>query len=197
MYLIARRSSASAVNAVTATGTSWMVSSRLRAVTVTAPSVVASDRVAVSGGAWTVVSCAHAAGASSAPATATARVVRLKRLRPISSSPRERMRTGGQSAIAGKTRGTVTAVAAVPSDNARGRRARRDFVPTEVGKGSHGIPDRAGGAGLPDAGRVPRLQRHPVRPGGRPGRGAADRPVAGRADVHRPVHGQDGRVPEE
>src|SRR4249919_1402495 len=70
-------SSACAVNAVTATGTSWIVSSRLRAVTVTVSSVVASLLVAAVG----ALSCANATGAARLSATARLRVLRFNVVR--------------------------------------------------------------------------------------------------------------------
>ena len=59
---------------------------------------------------------------------------------------------------------------------------------------THGPADCPGGADLPDGGGLSWLQRDPVCAGGGAGCGAADRSRTGRTDVHRPVHGQDGRV---
>src|SRR4249919_3472280 len=92
-------SSASAVKAVTATGTSCSVSSRLRAVTVTAPRLVALFAGVASEGA---VSCAHATGEASAD-TSTEPIARLKYLRFIASPP------AGHTCALRRTPATVSA----------------------------------------------------------------------------------------
>ncbi len=74
-------SRASAVKAVTATGTSCRVSSRLRAVTVMLSSVVA-DAVLPADGAACGASCA-----STGPEANSVPIIRLKQFRFIRSSP--------------------------------------------------------------------------------------------------------------
>ena len=66
-----------------------------------------------------------------------------------------------------------------------------------TGTVDHEPADRPGCTRLPDARGLSRLQRDPVRAGRRAGRRAAHRSVAGRADVHQRVHGEDGRLREE
>ena len=67
----------------------------------------------------------------------------------------------------------------------------------ERGRVGHESADRAGCVGLSHAGGLSRLQRDPVRAGCGAWRRAADRSVAGRADVLQRVHGEDGRLREE
>src|SRR5688572_11485063 len=203
-------SSASAVNAVTATGTSCRVSSRLRAETVTVPSVVA--RACGSAGAASA-SCAHAAGAANADDSTMPPIATLRYLRFIASPPAGTVpgwRRYGLPCRDANASGPCHA-----STQARDRRRRAASYLRTMGRGTAAcghsrlaqgpatamervdvLRDRAGGAVLPDVRRLPRPQRDPVRAGGGAGRGAADRPVAGRADVHRLVHGQDGGLPQ-
>ncbi|MTV37644.1 SpoIIE family protein phosphatase [Duganella radicis] len=56
----------------------------------------------------------------------------------------------------------------------------------------HVLPDCSCRTDIPDAGRLSRLQRYPVRSRRRAGRGAVDRSGRGGAGVQRHLHGQDG-----
>ena len=56
------------------------------------------------------------------------------------------------------------------------------------------VPHRDRRPGVPDAGRLSRLQRHSLRAGRRPGRRPADRSQRGRADLLRHLHGKAGRL---
>src|SRR5690606_28885607 len=170
-------------------GTSWMDSVRRRAVT------SSTSRVARASS-----SAASAAGASCAVACRATRdrvrpMARLSCLR-FMVSPRTCVSDGRS---AGCTADYVRAGGAAPvpwykwSPAPRLRTLDPCVFPGVLG---HVLPDRAGGAVFPDVRGLSRLQRHPVRAGRGPGRGAADRPVPGGADVHRPVHGQDGGLPE-
>src|SRR5690554_7710431 len=89
MSLTLSLSIVSAVNAVTATGTSCRVSSRLRAVTVTASRVVAEDR----GVAVVALSCAQAAAGAARPRAIARLRLLVFRLRFIDAPPRDASRT--------------------------------------------------------------------------------------------------------
>src|SRR5690606_10987093 len=91
MSLTLSLSMVSAVNAVTATGTSCRVSSRLRAVTLTASRVVA-DRGAV----VVALSCAQAAAGAARPRAMARLRLLVFRLRFIDAPPRDARRTAGR-----------------------------------------------------------------------------------------------------
>src|SRR3546814_20188394 len=198
--LACRLARSSSLKALTATGTSWIDSTRRRAVTVTASSVRASALSWVAGAAACVccstgsACCAQAAGDSR-----TQPIARLKCLRFIESLSLKVHAARHAPQIGRKPMTTPQRAASYLRTMGR-RGTSRDTRPPRRPTPADGAMDvvrhRPRRAVLPDVRRLPRPQRDPVRADRGAGRGAAHRPVAGRADVHRPVHGQDGRLPD-